>query len=208
MLTANYSTGHVLVLDADHGRKCHPWIVLAHEWEMENWEDMDIDYDQRLIYAEKRVMKNDSKAHGVLPLPNHHNRTPIARFEHYDKGKVEGKEKFVTHFGPDFSFDVVRKGKQRSDKRSKYGPDLAEIMDWYWDPDNNEEVCFTEAGNEYYRYYPVKGYSAPKVVPKAQNGNIMEDVSLESRTEQPNIGPPRPTPSHSSRHEQRTSTVY
>lgn len=25
-------TGHVLVMDMDRGRICHPWLVLAYEW--------------------------------------------------------------------------------------------------------------------------------------------------------------------------------
>lgn len=74
-------TGHVLVLDADNGRGCHPWIVLASEWEIED-EAAAILGEETWITAPSRVGPNDETQPGILP--GDHNRTTIAKLHSVD----------------------------------------------------------------------------------------------------------------------------
>lgn len=152
-------SGHVLVIDADRGRECHPWLVLANEWESDDssdWEDRE-----RIIRPPKRVGKNYDEARGVFP--NDLNRTTITRLEHC--GGFHPATPFLKQFGPDFEFVLTGTcpGYLKwsdtddidSDNLSERGPDLAEIMHWYWlDSEESMEICFNEAGEEYMRYDP------------------------------------------------------
>ena len=167
-------TGHVVVIDFDHNRKCHPWVVLANEWETDDY-NWFVEHDTEYCVPAKKVKIDDEKALGVLP--GTHNRTPIAKFMHMgdDKGG-----KFVRHFGPNFSFSFDRLGQTFDSKtkaRLPHGPDLAEIMPWFQDPKTGEEVCFTGAGVEYLRYDPkTRLYDGPHKLVRDLVGNILETI--------------------------------
>lgn len=184
-------TGHALVIDADQGRKNHPWIILAHEWETAEEIFAVENADTGKLRPAKRVKRDDSKALGVLP--GHKNRTPIARLGQY--GKDDEKGPFVNHLGPDFAFDLVRAGKEGKNKQApQWGTDLVEIMPWFWDPEKEEEVCYNTKCQEFMRYDPKTGeYSGPYTVPCDQVGKIAEEhagpTSLASRFEHLDIEP-------------------
>lgn len=141
-------TGHVLVMDMDVGRNRHPWFVLASEWPAE-FEDADGGFT---TYAEARVDRDDSSQPGVLP--NGKNRTPVARIIPYHKTPDTLSIPVLKQFGPNFDFIAERFGGDRSYDGTKvqFGPDLAHVMEWYWDPVTEEEVCFYKNGKEYMRY--------------------------------------------------------
>ena len=149
-------TGHVLVIDMDERRNRHPWIVLASHWPHE-FEDADGGFTD---YAEKRVLRDDSTQPGVLP--GGHNRTSIGRIDPVDKSS---EAPVLKQFGPDFAFSVVELGGERShDRDPEWGPDLAHVMEWYWDPNAEEEVCYSENRKEYMRYdRQTKQYTYPSL---------------------------------------------
>ncbi len=141
-------TGHVLVMDMDVGRDRHPWFVLASEWPAE-FEDVNGGFT---THAEARVDRDDSSQPGVLP--NGKNRTPVARIVPYNKPSDKISNPVLKQFWPNFDFIAERYGGDRSYDRTKlqFGPDLAHVMEWYWDPVTEEEVCFYKNGKEYMRY--------------------------------------------------------
>ena len=151
-------TGHVLVLDADHGRNSHPWIVLASEW--------DTDDEALLILGETEVIPpqivalNDSDTPGVLPRDK--NRTTIARLDSLHA--ISDGSKLVEHFGLGFKFKLERCGRERMPTAGKaYGPSLVEIMIWFWDPAEQREVCYTEDGRLRYSYDKyTRNYRGPR----------------------------------------------
>lgn len=137
-----YKTGHALVIDMENGRGHQPWFVLASHWPV-NDETPDGSF---VVHADRRVARNDSTQHGVLP--GGRNRTPVAMVESSDK-----KSPVLKQFGPNFEFSVARFGGDRAyDRVVNYGPDLAYVMEWYWDPLRKQEVCFDKDGEEYMRY--------------------------------------------------------
>ena len=166
-------TGHVLVIDASYGRRCHPWIVLAAEWRT-NDEEYFERHETEIVQVPKKIRFNDPDALGILP-PNN-NRTTIAPLIPYGGIKV-GNEKFASHFGVNFNFDLERMGRSNRGHRSPRGPDLADIMSWWWDPDNKQEVCYTPAGNLYMTYNPAtRQYDRPySGEVNDEVGNLIED---------------------------------
>ena len=189
-------TGHVLVLDADHKRQCHPWFVLVTEWKTDD-ENYILEFETEFIKPAKRVKYNDRNALGVLP--GNLNRTPIARLTYHQGHIPEGEEKFVTHFGEDFNFEFDRRmGKFATEHRSPWGPDLAEVMPWWWDHVKSEEVCFTQDGKECMRFNPAtRAYDGHRKVLQGQIGNIVEDligpVSIHSCLENVHLEPSGPS---------------
>ncbi|KAL8815147.1 MAG: hypothetical protein Q9191_008487, partial [Dirinaria sp. TL-2023a] len=148
-------TGHVLVMDMDLGREHHPWFVLASRWP----SDIDNANGEFTAYAEEKVLCNDSTQPGVLPGGN--NRTPVAKVY----APNDNDQPMPKRFGPDFHFEVVRFGGNRTyDKdMNMYGPDLPHVMEWHWDAATGEEVCFYKNGREYMRYDRTKGqYTYPE----------------------------------------------
>ncbi len=70
----------------------------------------------------------------------------------------------LKRFGKGFEFEVLELGDTRleGEEGETYGPDLAYVMQWYWDPAAEVEVCFSEDGEEYMRYDPrTKQYTYP-----------------------------------------------
>ncbi len=68
----------------------------------------------------------------------------------------------MKQFGEKFKFEPARSGGHVFAKPSRLGPSLARVMDWYWDPEAEQEVCCAEAGLEYMRYDRATGeYSFP-----------------------------------------------
>ena len=165
-------TGHALVLDADYGMRCHPWFVLSNSWWTHD-EPWIHEHDTEFKVPAKKVLRDDEEALGFIPLDGQRNRIPIARLTHYE-GKEEGQEKFVTNFGEEFCFDFERMGEDLDVEGSEWGPSLAEIMNWWWDPVGEEEVCYTQDGTEYLRYNPAtRMYQEPESVPLDEVGNII-----------------------------------
>ncbi|KAL8785045.1 MAG: hypothetical protein Q9195_008805 [Heterodermia aff. obscurata] len=140
-------TGHVLVIDMDHKHLRHrqPWLVLASEWPTDGEETEEGDFTCR---ATETVLRPDKGAAGVLPGDN--NRTPICEIRPMDESKNDIP--VLKQFGEGFRFKPVRYGGHRKARPSRYGPDLAKVMPWYWDPKEEQEVCFTKEGLEYMRY--------------------------------------------------------
>ncbi|KAL8823370.1 MAG: hypothetical protein Q9191_005917 [Dirinaria sp. TL-2023a] len=152
-------TGHVLVMDMDAGRDRHPWFVLASEWPSD-FEDVDGGFT---TYAERKVFRDDATQPGVLPSGGK-NRTPVAKV-YVNQEKDTSELPMLKRFGPDFEFELIRLGGTRSydENDRKYGPDLAHVMEWYWDPATEEEVCFDKRGKEYMRYdRRTKQYTYPE----------------------------------------------
>lgn len=144
-----YKTGHVLVIDMELGRNRQPWFVLASEWPT---DDDKIIEDNLITYAPKEVPFNDFSQPGVLPGDN--NQTPVARIEPFSH--AASIVPVLKQFGPDFNFVAHRYGSERIYRtidRTK-GPALADVMEWYWDPSNKQEVCYDKNGREYMRYDP------------------------------------------------------
>ena len=111
-------------------------------------------------------MRNDPSQPGVLP--GDHNRTPIAKVEAMDSSS---DEPVIRRFGPGFKFHPVRFGGERNyNKESNWGPDLAHIMDWYWDPVEEKEVCCGKNDKEYMRYdQQAKQYTYPNMADLLQS---------------------------------------
>lgn len=149
-------TGHVLVLDADHGRKCHPWIVLATEWSIED-EAAAVLGEETWITTSRTVGPNDTTQPGILP--GDHNRTTIAKLKPFHTHIEQHGGKLVEKFGPDFDFIAGRTGQNTlGDHRKPWGLTRAEIMEWYWDPTSSREVCFSKNGMKWHIYDPNTGY--------------------------------------------------
>ena len=140
-------TGHVLVMDMARDRDRHPWFVLASEWPSEE-EQADGGF---VIRAPEKEFRDDKLVHGVFPGDK--NRTPICKIQPWGKSK-DGTGPVLKRFGEDFEFAPVRLGGHRRGKASMWGPELAHVMDWYWDDDEEEEVCYHPSGVEYMRYKP------------------------------------------------------
>ena len=134
-------TGHVLVIDMDDRSMRHrePWLVLASEWPADGGETQKRDYTCR---ARETVLRPDRDAAGVLPGDK--NRTPICKIRPMDESKNDLP--VLKQFGEGFKFKPVRYGGHRKARPSSYGPDLAKVMPWYWDPKEEQEVCFTTEG--------------------------------------------------------------
>ena len=159
-------TGHVLVIDMGDRRVRHrnPWFVLASEWptDGEETEEGDCYY-----HAKENVWRDASAEPGVFP--GEKNRTPIYRI---DPMTLDDERPVIKRFGKDFLFKPVRAGSCRdSDLNSEYGPSLAHVMDWYWDPEAERQVCYTKQGLEYMRYDPLtKEYSYPDLSKTSPEG--------------------------------------
>ena len=162
-------TGHVLVMDMGDKRVRHrnPWFILASKWPT----DGEQAEDGGQYYKAKEIVKRDAASeYGVLP--GDHNRTPICRIEPMNG---LGKRPTITQFGPNFSFNAVRYGGHNEYHRnSQFGPSLVHVMDWYWDPKAQQQVCYTKLGLEYMRYDPEKNiYTYPefnKMTIKGEHG--------------------------------------
>ncbi|KAL8748416.1 MAG: hypothetical protein Q9184_007319 [Pyrenodesmia sp. 2 TL-2023] len=143
-------TGHVLVIDMDDRdvRHRHPWLILASEWPTDGEETEEGSF---MIHAEEEVMRGDNTQPGVFPGDN--NRTPICRLLPLNRDLNDG-EILLQSLGEGFDFQPERKGGHRLHKNSAKGPDLARVMEWYWDDGAKQEVCYTKHGDEYMRYDP------------------------------------------------------
>ena len=69
-------------------------------------------------------------------------------------------------YGPDFKFTLEPKDGDRLVRNSgefkDYHLDLARIMGWFWDAQEEEEVCYAEKGVEFMRSSPRTGrYRVP-----------------------------------------------
>lgn len=150
-------TRHVLVNDMDdrNVRQRQPWLVLASEWPTDDAEAPDGGF----TYAEETVGRNDRTQPGVFPGDN--NRTPICRIMPRKKKGIANVP-VLQQLGDDFNFVPERLGGHHRIRNSHYGPGLAKIMEWYWDPKAEQEVCYTTQGLEYMRYdRKSKAYSFP-----------------------------------------------
>ncbi|CAO1600915.1 hypothetical protein XANCAGTX0491_004587 [Xanthoria calcicola] len=151
-------TGHVLVIDMDDRdvRHRHPWLVLAKEWPTDG---IYAGAGGFTMHAEDIVGRNDRKAPGVFPGDK--NRTPICRIMPMNK-KAGTNVPVLQRLGDNFNFVPERLGGHRPARRSRNGPGLAKVMEWYWDPVAEQEVCYTSHGLEYMRYdRKSKAYSFP-----------------------------------------------
>ncbi|KAL8922449.1 MAG: hypothetical protein Q9208_005171 [Pyrenodesmia sp. 3 TL-2023] len=143
-------TGHVLVIDMDDRdvRHRHPWLILASEWPTDGEETEEGDF---MIHADEEIMRGDNTQEGVFPGDN--NRTPICRLLPLNRDLNDG-EILLQSLGEGFDFKPERKGGHRLHRNTISGPDLARVMEWYWDDEAKQEVCYTKNGDEYMRYDP------------------------------------------------------
>ncbi|KAL8733562.1 MAG: hypothetical protein Q9166_001970 [cf. Caloplaca sp. 2 TL-2023] len=151
-------TGHVLVIDMDDRAVRHrqPWLILASEWPTDGDETVEGTFTH---YAEEDVQRGDNSVAGVFP--GNENRTPICCIR--PKRESRDDEIVLKQFGEDFDFVPVRLGGHRETKKSFKGPGLARVMEWYWDPEAKQEVCYTKGGLEYMRYdRSTEEYSYPE----------------------------------------------
>lgn len=141
-------TGHVLVIDMDDRdvRQRQPWLILASEWPTDGAETPEGGFT---IYADEKVGRNDRTVPGVFPGDN--NRTPICRIMPMNK-KGQKNIPVLQQLGDNFNFVPERLGGHRPARRSRNGPGLANVMELYWDPVAEQEVCYTKQGLEYMRY--------------------------------------------------------
>ncbi|KAL8645612.1 MAG: hypothetical protein Q9226_007221 [Calogaya cf. arnoldii] len=124
-------TGHVMVVDMD--------------------DRNDAPDDGFTFYAPEIVRRDDPTQAGVFPGDN--NRTPICRIIPHGRKEEKG-EIILSKLGENFSFAPERKGGHRDWRQTDKGPALARVMDWYWDPQTEEKVCYNKQGREWYRYSP------------------------------------------------------
>ena len=139
-------TGHVLVMDMATDRDRHPWFILAFNWPSED-EQFDGSF---IVHAPERVFHNDKYTDGVFPGDS--NRTTIGKISPFGKSE-NGTGPLLKRFSEDFEFTLLRDDAPRQGEDVEWGPDLVYVMDWYWDPDMEEEVCYKD-GSEYLRYKP------------------------------------------------------
>jgi len=177
-------TRHVLVKDVDVGRDRHPWFVQASGWPSE-FENVNGGFT---TYAEARVDRDDAWQPGVLP--GGMNRTPVAKivpYKLFDASSIP----VLKQFGPDFDFLAERHGGDRSYDSTmlQFGPDLAHVMEWYWDPVTEEEVCYYKNGEEYMRYdRQTKQYTYRNT--KDLHRSVVGEMGLFGMISRPSTGPP------------------
>lgn len=155
-----WKTGHVLVMDMGEksARDRQPWFVLASEWPTDS--DDEAPDGTFTIKADDRVLRNDTTAPGILP--GERNRTPLGPVKPLAGPNMN--RPVLKQFGKDFVFEILRLGGHRAHRPSAYGPALAKIRDWYWDPKKKEEICYTDGGLEYMRYkQETKVYTFPEI---------------------------------------------
>ncbi|KAL8721648.1 MAG: hypothetical protein Q9225_001697 [Loekoesia sp. 1 TL-2023] len=205
-------TGHVLVMDMDDKtvRRRQPWLVLAFEWPTDGEETEDGGWTYK---ADEEVLRGKYAQPGVFP--GDENRTPVCSIQpHLPKGAPRSNLPVLKQLGEDFEFAPWRYGGARPVKIKDLGPDLAYVMDWYWDPVNKKEVCYNKDGHVYMCYDPSqKEYSFPDfkslnvsvVGQQSMFGELVKEedapehveprfISLEERQGAPG-GPPLPSSS-------------
>ena len=137
--------GHVLVMDMDERRpRRQPWLILASSWPGYHDGTYDEDFND---YAAEIVALNDSSAAGVLP--GDRNRTSIGMIQPMSAGS---DEPVLKQFGEDFQFEVKRFGGDFDAVHNAFGPALVDVMDWRWDSERRQEVCYMRNGLEYMRF--------------------------------------------------------
>ncbi|KAI4251406.1 MAG: hypothetical protein L6R42_008402 [Xanthoria sp. 1 TBL-2021] len=140
--------GHVMVIDMDDRNVRHrqPWLVLASEWPADGQDLPDGGFS---FYAPETVRRDDRNQAGVFPGDN--NRTTICRIVPQGREEKPG-EIILFQLGENFNFALERKGGHRDWRRTDRGPELARSMDWYFDPETKEQVCYNKQGREWLRY--------------------------------------------------------
>lgn len=199
-------TGHVLVMDMGSDRDRHPWFVLASTYPAE-YEQYDGGY---IYYVEERVIRDAEGRDGVFPGDK--NRTPICKIVPWGKSK-DAAGSVLNMFGEDFVFAIDRMGGHiKAKEHTPWGPDLAHVTDWYWDPEKEEEVCYARNGVEYMRYnLKTEKYRYPTLSDlfRTIDGEVgvegelsipptpaSEPESLESRMENTSLNPVQFPPQH------------
>ena len=66
----------------------------------------------------------------------------------------EGDIPVIKRFGSGFDFRPCRVGGRHPAGPSEYGPELVHVMEWYWDPRVERQVCYMKEGRECMRYDP------------------------------------------------------
>ncbi|KAL8751988.1 MAG: hypothetical protein Q9184_005881 [Pyrenodesmia sp. 2 TL-2023] len=171
-------TGHVLVIDMDERSVRHrqPWLVLASEWPTESEQTPE---DEFTIRAEEIVDRDDSSEPGVFP--GDRNRTPVCRIE----PAVPSTINVLQRLGEGFNFNPARLSGNHSAILKDLGPAIPRVMNWYWDPQAEQEVCYNNDGTEYMRYdrkgkgYLYPGFSNKSVVgQQSMFGELVEGPPL------------------------------
>lgn len=157
-------TGHVLVIDMDDRtiRSRQPWLVLASEWPTDGEQTPEDDFT---IRAEEIVDRGDNSQPGVFP--GDRNRTPICCV----KPMAPTTGLVLQQLGIGFNFKPVRVSGNHHAVIKDLGPAIPRVMNWYWDPQAEQEVCYNNDGTEYMRYdRKGKGYLYPRFSNKSVVG--------------------------------------
>ncbi|KAL8877661.1 MAG: hypothetical protein Q9198_004364, partial [Flavoplaca austrocitrina] len=176
-------TGHVMVIDMDDRdiRQRQPWLILAPEWPTDGVEMPDGTFTHR---ADDVVRRDDRSVAGVFP--GDQNRTTICCIRPQDPRVDMLGQPVLQCLGPGFKFNPVRLGGHRASRPTDHGPGLVRMMEWYWDPAIQREVCFTQDGMVYMTYdTTTKEYTYPNFSTmsfageQGLFGEIQEPPSLE-----------------------------
>ena len=159
----NRMTGHCLVIDMDEtsNKKRHPWFILAPQW-----DDPNVVFTAEaddLLHADQFVKQGDDDVEGIFPGTN--NRTTLARLRSDALLHQNQTGPFLSYFSTKLVFEITRFGqpydrKQRNDPRYLKGTYLPVLMDLFWNPSTQEEICYNEDRWVYFRYHrPTKSYN-------------------------------------------------
>lgn len=176
-------TGHVMVIDMDDRdiRQRQPWLILAPEWPTDGDEMPDGTFTNR---ADELVDRDDKCVAGVFPGDK--NRTTICCIRPQDPAMDMSGQPVLQCFGPVFNFNPVRLGGHRESRPSDHGPRLIRMLEWYWDPVTERQVCFNKDVVVYMTYdTTTKEYTYPNFSKmsfageQGLFGEIQEPPSLE-----------------------------
>ena len=142
-------TGHVMVIDMDDRdiRQRQPWLILAPEWPTDGDEMPDGTFTH---HAAEIVDRDDESVAGVFPGDK--NRSTICCIRPQDPAMDMSGQPVLQCFGPGFKFNPVRLGGHRESRPSDHGPGLVRMLEWYWDPVTERQVCFNKDGVVYMTY--------------------------------------------------------
>ena len=177
-------TGHVMVIDMDDRdiRQRQPWLILAPEWPTDGDEMPDGTFTH---HAAEIVDQDDESVAGVFPGDK--NRTTICCIRPQDPAMDMSGQPVLQCFGPGFKFNPVRLGGHRESRPSDHGPGLVRMLEWYWDPVTERQVCFNKDGVVYMTYDTrTKEYTYPNFSnmsfagEQGLSGEIQEPPLLET----------------------------
>lgn len=137
-------------MDMDTGRERHPSMILASQWPKDP-KDNSGDDETFFIRLPDVVARNQSMTYGVFP--GEHHRTTICQILPLPaKRTLPSNGPLLKQFGPNFELVPARFDAERAPQKVFFGPGLVTVMDWFRDPQKDEEVCSREDGGKWNIY--------------------------------------------------------